>query len=449
MGVKKDFAQDEAEDIKQLRDDLRRLDEQSADHTKKMTIYSKNRFIFLLQSFLLGMSYSMIWPTIYTYIRDGFTMDYTYTKFIYGVTYVSYPVASMLSAYLVENMRCTTKHTIMLLNCFEIIGNLTYTLNYYPFLPCLGRFVAGLGDAFYVVLMKEMKTKYGSEISERVTLECLGSFIGGVILAPGINILTRFIHFKIGYWHLDSNNYPGLTLAVLFMITQFIILIFLSDDGCINKTEKLDDSNSSDSNNSSIMISDYPVLFIAAFSFLYTYIVASIELMIPLIVYEICQVNDLQAMLLYAVIGTLYGMILMFTMTVSFKHPMETYLGITIFMQVVSVLAMIYVFNFHHLNAILLVVAVGIMVFALTSMWSNDDILFINFVQTMVPYEYRKTTHNLRKVMSRLAFCIAGVTIPFCFIKTFIIVGPILIVLVFFLFCCCMVLKYYWNYQYM
>lgn len=409
-------------------EEMKLLDQQ--EELEKGNIYANNRFIFLLQSALLGLSYSMIWPTLWTYIRDEFDMNNIFTKFIYSVTYVAYPIASMISAYLVRDAKMSTKKTILILNSFEIIGNLAYTLMYFPGLPVLGRFIAGLGDAFYVVLMKEMNRRQTA--NDRMTMECLAAFIFGVIVAPGLNIITTYLHFTLGTWRLNSNNYPGLTMGVLFLFMQFIIIFFLSDESNADKKgkdEKSEEARFPFDPISTIKDSNYQAAMVTFYSFTYTYIVTSFEIMIPMIIYELIQTNDIGAMLLYAVIGTLYAMFLVMTMTVSFNHQLEVFVGISSVAQVGGLFSLIY-FNEFMKPSVGSIISLIVVVLALTTMWSIDDVLFINFVQVVISPNKREVTHDLRKAVSKCAFALAGVTVPFWFSKVVFVVGPVLIILV-------------------
>ncbi|XP_057296167.1 uncharacterized protein LOC130625110 [Hydractinia symbiolongicarpus] len=409
-------------------EEMKLLDQQ--EELEKGNIYANNRLIFLLQSTLLGLSYSMIWPTLWTYIRDEFDMNNIFTKFIYSVTYVAYPIASMISAYLVRDAKMSTKKTILILNSFEIIGNLVYTLMYFPGLPVLGRFIAGLGDAFYVVLMKEMNRRQTA--NDRMTMECLAAFIFGVIVAPGLNIITTYLHFTLGTWRLNSNNYPGLTISVLFLFIQFIIIFFLSDESSSGKTskdEKSEEARFPFDPISTIKDSNYQAAMVTFYSFTYTYIVTSFEIMIPMIIYELIQTNEIGAMLLYAVIGTLYAMFLVMTMTVSFNHQLEVFVGISSVAQVGGLFSLIY-FNEFMKPSVGSIVSLIVVVLALTTMWSIDDVLFINFVQVVISPNKREVTHDLRKAVSKCAFALAGVTVPFWFSKVVFVVGPVLIILV-------------------
>ena len=53
-----------------------------------------------------------------------------------------------------------------------------------------------------------------------MTMECLAAFITGVVLSPGLNLLSSLIPFQLGAWKVTVNNYPGLSIAVLFFVMQ-------------------------------------------------------------------------------------------------------------------------------------------------------------------------------------------------------------------------------------
>jgi len=84
---------------------------------------------------------------------------------------------------------------------------------------------------------------------------------------------------------------------------------------------------------------------------------------------------------------------------------------------------------------------IAVIVLALTSMWSIDDVLFINFVQMFVPYHQREKTHNMRKTMSKIAFGCAGLIVPVLYGGFLLYFVPILIVAVCFLFVVFVIIK--------
>lgn len=436
------------EEAQQLSEDLETLDANEKDAERKM-VYKNSKLLFLMQSTLLGISYSIIWPTLWTYITEEFALSHVIRDLAYGLTYVAYPVGSMLSAYLVENINLSTKHMVLLLNTFEIVGNLTYTLAYFPGLPVIGRFVAGLGDAFYVVLMKEMKSSTGIP-DEKMTIECLAAFIIGVVLSPGINILTTFLQFKFGSWHLNANTYPGLSISVLFLLMQFLILIFLKDTSKKDGTSNAFKSTLGSSYTSRfievtnlIKESPYTIWYVNGYAFLYTYIVAMLELLTPFIMYELLNSSQREVMILYAVIATVYAMLLMMTMTVTFDYQPETFFCLSVLFQIVGLFAVIYFTWLGPYHTVSDVLAMGAVVIALTALWSSDDVLFINFVQIFIPFHQREQTHTARKFTSKIAFAIAGVTVPFMYKQALLFVAPLLVVVVCFMFIMFVIIRFF------
>ncbi|XP_066935421.1 uncharacterized protein [Clytia hemisphaerica] len=447
--VKHERAPKSEDERRQLSDDLRNLDEQSA-RAARMLVYKRNKYVFLLQSMLLGISYSIIWPTLLPYILEDSAQIYksdqsqVVSRILYGITYVAYPLGSMVSAKLVEKLNFNTKKMVLFLNMFEICGNLLFTLSMIPCAPAVGRFLAGLGDAFYVVLMKEMH-QYTELSNERLTIECLAAFVLGVILSPGINIVTTFMHFSLGSLTFDASNFPGLTAAVLFLIMQFIIAIFIKDHSDEEETNRQKSSSGATPNKfiDSEYIKDleYTAWFVNGFSFVYTYIVALFELIIPFLMYERLKASTIGVMLLYAIIGTVYAMFLLMTMTVSFDYQPEIFIGISIIVEIAGLSSVLYFTWLTQYTIVADIIGIGIIVVALTLLWSVDDVLFINFVQMFVPYHQREKTHNVRKFMSKLAFAFAGITIPVLYPAILFYFLPVLIVIVCVLFVNFVVIK--------
>ena len=434
---------DETE-IDQLSEDLKKLDNQ-AEQSTRILIYKRNKRIFLLQSMLLGISYSIIWPTLLKYIEHYNNFEYNehVKHMFYGISYVAYPLGSMVSAKLVTTIELSTKTMILLLNTFEIIGNLLFTVGIIPLLPAFGRFFAGLGDAFYVVLMREMN-QYGEMANERLTMECLASFVLGVIISPGLNVATSYMTFRVGWWRVNSDNFPGLTAAVLFSVMQIVILLFLrvneDDDVAATKTVKEERQNKTDSTSrfvearNFIRDIEYTAWFVNVFSFVYTFVVATFELLIPFLMYERLKASTVGVMMMYAIIGTIYAMLLMLTMGISFEYQPEIFVCISVVMQIAGLFSVMYFTWLSQFTLAADIVGIGVIVLALTSMWSIDDVLFINFVQMFVPYHQREKTHNMRKTMSKIAFGCAGLSVPALYGSLLLYFVPLLIVCVCVLF---------------
>merc|ERR1712168_1324828 len=79
-------------------------------------------------------------------------------KILYGSVFIAYPLASMVAAYVVEKYAFSTRLLFILLNLSGIVGNLIYSLNFHPICLFIGRFVAGVADAFYIVIMRDVKS---------------------------------------------------------------------------------------------------------------------------------------------------------------------------------------------------------------------------------------------------------------------------------------------------
>ena len=452
-------------DLQELSDDLKALDEQT-ERAGRAMVFKRNKYIFLLQSMLLGMAYSMVWPTLLKYIlwdaaspfrsevNHGSSLSWNSTskwdRLVYGMTYIAYPLGSMVSASLVDKMNFgtrSTKRMIIFLNMFEIIGNLLFTVSLVPFLPAVGRFIAGLGDAFYVVLMREMH-RYTELSNERLTIECLAAFVLGVILSPGVNILTTFMHFELFGLRFNENNFPGLTIAVIFIVMQFVVAIFVRETGSDEEDEpqinQQEPSTLSKFHEATDYITEleYTAWFVNGFSFIYTYIVGLFELVIPFLMYQRLKASPIGVMLLYAIIGTVYAMFLLMTMTVSFEYQPEVFVCMSVVVEIAGLVAVMFFSWLTQYTVAADIVGMAVVALAVSALWSVDDVLFINLVQVFVPHHQKEKSHKVRKFVSKVAFALAGLTVPVMYPSMLFYLLPVLIVMVCVLFINFTIVKY-------
>jgi len=386
-------------------------------------VYERNRSLFLMQSCLLGISYSIIWPTLYKYVTKEFTdVSLTWQKILYGTTFIAYPVASMLAAHVVQRMTSlNTRMLFVLLNVAEIVGNLMYAINFHPACLFFGRFIAGIGDAFFVVIMQDVRIirnyKGGS-----VAAQCLGSFILGLGLAQLINIICIYIPFKIGDWSLQVWNFPALLAAVLFCLLGIVLMLTLDishdDNTSDRRQQQANGNNDNDNDNDNNEIPDTSVgfssVFVCVFSFVHTFIVSMLEILIPMFIYSTLKEDVFEAVLLYAILGLFYAMLLLATMSITSPLMLEVSLLVSVLFKLLALLCVVLLSALHMSTINAMVSLVGIMV-AVAFMWSNEDVMYTNIILTLVPYPRRQYTSGLRKTTSKFSFVVSGVAVPLMF----------------------------------
>ena len=102
---------------------------------------------FSIRLFMKGVEYSVILPSVLLYMK---TFDAN--SVFMGLVIAAYPFAGMISLPIfgwIYDKTKKTKQLILLLNLFQIVGNILYAIPLSKWLPLSGRFIAGLGDGVY------------------------------------------------------------------------------------------------------------------------------------------------------------------------------------------------------------------------------------------------------------------------------------------------------------
>ena len=202
---------------------------------KKLVVMS-----FILRYFLMGVEYSIILPTALLYMKT-----FGAGPFFTGLTIAAYPIAAIISlplfGYLYDRTK-RLKELLLVLNLFEILGNLIYALPFSIWLPLLGRFIAGIGDGFLALTVGELTYLYedGQRLGILSLLE-LGRVLG-LIIGPTFNFLIEGKRIQVDTWILDNNTLPGFLMAIMWSMLEFLtfICVFNLAKGLIdlNRPEK-------------------------------------------------------------------------------------------------------------------------------------------------------------------------------------------------------------------
>ena len=183
---------------------------------------------FFIRMFLLGAEYAIILPSIWLYLKR-----YSDIKpWFLGIVVAVYPTSAVLSLPIVGRVFDKTKRAkelIIVLNTFEIIGNIVYALPFSKWLIFGGRFLAGLGDGFYACATSEIVHTYplSSRTGALALLE-LGRVLG-LTFGPALNFFLVKLDFSIGKWTIDNGTAPGLFMAILWALAQLITIFYVSN----------------------------------------------------------------------------------------------------------------------------------------------------------------------------------------------------------------------------
>ena len=382
------------------------------DEIPEKSLYEKNPALFLVQSCLLGISYSIIWPTLWKLVTIEFKDFHSaWLLFLYGSTFVAYPLASMLAVPLLKKKAMTNLSMMfLLLNVAQFVGNLLYAANFHPAYLFCGRFIAGIGDAFFVVIMADARIsrdyKGGS-----VAAQCLTVFIVGLVLAQVLNIMCIYIPFKLGDWSLQVWNLPSVLVAILFCIVGITNLTLGIDDEDNLNQEDLSEPKESTSTDDGPGFSS---VFVCFFSFVHTFVISMLEILIPMFIYQRLEEDVLICVLLYIFLITLYALILIFTMSIDSPLMLEFSLIISVVLKMVALLCVV-LMTANELGELDAVVAVVGVMICVAFVWSSEDVMYTNLILTLVAYRHREETNKMRQTTSKLAFVLSAICAPFLF----------------------------------
>ena len=175
---------------------------------------------FFVRYLFVGAEYSVILPSVLLYMES-----LAASKMFMGVVVAAYPLAAIISlplfGYLYDRTK-RTKELLLVLNGFQIIGNILYSLPYSKYLPVIGRFLAGLGDGFITLVVGEVTYLYTktSRIGILSILE-LGR-VCGMTIGPTLNFFLEKKSYFVGTWMLNSNTLPGVIMATCWLIMEAI-----------------------------------------------------------------------------------------------------------------------------------------------------------------------------------------------------------------------------------
>ena len=183
---------------------------------------------FFIRMFLLGAEYAIILPSIWLYLKRYPDIR----PWFLGIVIAIYPTSAVLSLPVVGRIFDKTKRTkelIIVLNLFEIVGNIVYALPFSKWLIFLGRFLAGLGDGFYACATSEIVHTYplSSRTGALALLE-LGRVLG-LTFGPALTFFLVKVDFSMGKWTIDNGTAPGLFMAILWILAQLISVFYISN----------------------------------------------------------------------------------------------------------------------------------------------------------------------------------------------------------------------------
>lgn len=292
--------------------------------------------VFLIQTFLIGMEYSVFFLTSWSYINTMVKPENP--KVAYTLTSSAYLFCSVLTAPvigLVADKYRNTRVLLFICNFAVISGNVAYAIPYSIVLVVAGRFVTGVGSPVRSVIAGEVARSYSKEEVVH-KMSALGfSYAFGFITGPAFNLFFTRFNVWIGTWHITNANVPGIFMAILFFLNQLYIYFSVYNlskeyDLKANETTKLFiDQHESDNDflreenyqsriqnfslngNSTTIFRNINTCLMLILSFFYMYVVVTYDSWLPLMILNILKWTPLQLNIIAFISGILFALALL------------------------------------------------------------------------------------------------------------------------------------------
>ena len=185
----------------------------------KMSKLGWIRILAFLRSFLAGFETYFIVPTAWYYIKS---LDQTmfFLALVVSAYNLGAVIASPIGGFITD--RVGKPRFFFICSCTaKIIAYVMYSVNLSAYFPLFGRFLSGLSDLGFAVLLGQIalqsdEQSRGGNFVLIETMYCLGSVFG-----PGIGAFVTF-RVNIFSWKMDEGNSPG----IVFSIISLLFLIF-------------------------------------------------------------------------------------------------------------------------------------------------------------------------------------------------------------------------------
>ena len=202
-----------------------KFDMKKWEEKRRMTFY-----VFIYQTFITGVEYSIVFLTLWIYITTLVPTDHP--KLFYGLVSAS----SMLPGFILSGVvgrwvdkTRSVRLTLIVCNTIVIIGNLLYVVYLSPWFLVVARFICGLSGTLRPVLTGEIIRSFPKrEISKKLSTKSMSFFVG-LILGPAMNFIFKSVNFHIGDIHMTFVNVVGFYMAGLFICADILTILFVSD----------------------------------------------------------------------------------------------------------------------------------------------------------------------------------------------------------------------------
>lgn len=217
----------------------------SVNYEEWLVLRIKTVIVFVIETFLIGVDFSFVFLTSWSYQKEMVKSDHP--LLFYSLTLFASFIPGIFATWIISRILDRSRNVrqlILIVNFIVMAGNLVYAVPFSPWLPVVGRLLAGFGLTTRSVMIGEVSRSYSSQDLPRAVSYLGSAHVIGYVMGPCINFIFKGIHFHIGPLKVTYLNFPGILIAILFFVTQMIAMFTLSNLSKIydlKKSEKSQD----------------------------------------------------------------------------------------------------------------------------------------------------------------------------------------------------------------
>ena len=186
--------------------------------------------IFCLHMFSVGLEFTIVQSTMWSYIKDG--MHSSHPEFFYGVICAAKFVSPLLLSLLISRwfdvyrrLRMFSIVTAVLM----MVGYVLYIIPFSPVFPVFGNALQGFSLVSNVIIYSEILRIYKNDEIPGKFLTLLIFYGFGETIGPVIVKLLDRVEFWIGNLHIMFCTMPCLALIIFSIIKIILIYLFVDD----------------------------------------------------------------------------------------------------------------------------------------------------------------------------------------------------------------------------
>eukprot|EP00111_Clytia_hemisphaerica_P020013 TCONS_00059020-protein len=385
---------------------------------------------------LIGTEYSIVVPSLLTYLRDVIKVEYEKTWF--ALITAAYWISSMVSNLTITKYADRTRN---IRRCFYVgfsivsLGNFLYTIPHSVVFPFVGRSLQGFADGMLSVSFGEVLRVYPEDQAVEKMSFLVSSFYATFLMGPMFSLVFSNVDIHVLGIHLTVTNLPTLIIGFLWWICIFLNWLFvrnLSKEYDLKaETRKYETSTGEKTVCSKISTDEEPgdnkddqmtirrlfsskeFRIILSINFLCAYAgVGYYDAALPFICKNYFEMKVQTVTILFGANGVVFVLMLVFILRRISLQNNEIYIiivGLAIFIMAIQSMA---------LSALMSQVrSIGISFLVLYTItngisWSVEQVLLGVVVAKMIPSRHQSYTEGIRRSLSSLAYIMGGLVTP-------------------------------------